>query len=409
MLENYMNDLIASRQGLSSACLAERGEKTEDNPFGFGLAKTVSPDEVVVLSLAGGGNAGANYRNYNGYLKHINEYVEEISAQVEQPVRSVVAVVDFGKYHSPAQARKLCMQSVKDSKKYKATLQSLPLISQQEYISPQYVKDIFNSIFLDRISTNNGTQRISGIEAAQNIRKVNIMTYCHGGYVALKLEDELKRKMTELGYKKSEQKNILKQLFVLSYAPDCPLGISQAQTISFSSATDYQTNHGLKIKDYLQYYEFGVAFFPDKMGNVFYCTQIDKCGIEGNPPPVYKCIDPNEWFTGLYQDKSDDTSYLGEHEFMGFRKYDNMSRSALQMRSYMRRIFKNALVHSCKQKEEAFTPLPSISRLAADDSAQRMHFFKIKLWGYRLWTDMQIQTKLMRKNFSQDVKKITLD
>lgn len=409
MLENYMNDLSASRQGLSAACLAERSEKTEDNPYGFDVAQAVTSDEVVVLVLTGEDCPGVNYSNYNGYLKRINEYVEEISAQAGQPVRSVVAVVDYGKYYSPVQARKLCMQRVKDNKKYKATLQSLPLISQQEYISPQYVKDIFNSIFLDRISTNNGTQRLSGTEAAQNIRKVNIMTHCHGGYVALMLEDELKRKMTELGYKKSEQKNILKQLFVLSYAPDCPLGVSQAQTISFSSATDYQTNHGLKIKDYLQYYEFGVAFFPDKRGNVFYCTQIDKRGIEGNPPPVYKSVDPDEWFDGIYQDKSDDTSYLGEHEFMGFRQYDNMSKAALQMRTYMRRIFKNALVHSCKQKEEAFTLLPSISRLAADDSAQRMHFFKIKLWGYRLWTDMQIQTKLMRKKFSQDVQKITLD
>ncbi len=409
MLEDYMNNLIASRQGLSSACLAERGEKSEDNPFGFELAKTITPNEVVVLSLTGEGNAGANYSNYNGHLKRINEYVEEISAEAGYPVRSVVAVVDYGKYHSPQQARQLCMQRVKDIKKYKAALQSLPLISQQEYISPQYVKDIFNNIFLERIAANNGTQRLSGTEAAQNIRKVIVMTHCHGGYVALKLEDELKRKMTELGYKKSEQKNILKQLLVLSYAPDCPLGISQAQTISFSSATDYQTNHGLKIKDYLQHYEFGVAFFPNRMGNVFYCTQIDKSGIEGNPQPVYKCVDPNEWFDRMYQDKSDETSRLGEHEFMGFRKYDNMSRGTLQMRTYMRRIFKNALVHSCKQKEEAFTPLPSISHLAADDNAQRKHFFRTKFLGYRLWTDMQIQTKLMRKKFSQDVITVTLD
>ena len=216
--------------------------------------------------------------------------------------------------------------------------------------------------------------------------------------------------MKELGYKKSEQEKIIKQLLVMSYAPDCPLGISQAQTITFSSAMDYETNHGSALKDYLQRYDFGIAYFPDKMGNVFYCTQIDKRGIEGNPPPVYRAIDPTEWFDGMHKDKSDDTDYLGEHEFPGFRKYDNMSNAALQMRTYMRRIFKNALVHSCKQKEEAFTPLPSIARLATNDTKlSRQVFFRAKLAGYHWWTHMQIQTKLLRRKFKQDIIMIDLD
>ena len=280
---------------------------------------------------------------------------------------------------------------------------------------PRYIQDIFDNVCLERISTNG--ERIDTTQAAQNIRKAIIIDHCHGGYVALKLEELMLQKMQELGYKKSEQEKILKQLLVISYAPDCPLGISKAQTITFSSATDYQTNHCLKIKDYLQYYEFGIAFFPNKMGNVFYCTQIDKYGIEGNPQRVLKAINPDEWFDRLYkansgddsEDKSDDTSYLGEHEFPGFRKYDNMSRAALQMRTYMRRIFKNALIHSCKQKEGEFTPLPSISHLAADNSSQRKVFFRAKLVGYKLWTDMQVQTKLLRRKFTSDAICVDMD
>lgn len=406
MLKEYIDNLKTSRNDKSLACLAERGIKTEDNPFGFDMAKPLHADDVVVLSLTG---EGKGLRNYNAHLKRVDEYVEELSLELGDAVRSVVAVVDYGKYHSPRMARDLLAKQFHSPKDYQCELQSLPLVSQQEYMCPQYVKDIFNAVFLDRISSDNGTKRLEAVKAAQNIRKVIVMTHCHGGYVALKLEEELKKKMTELGYDKKEQKNILKQLLVLSYAPDCPLGISAVQTISFSSANDYNTNHSKKIKDFLQYYDFGIAYFPDKLGNVFYCTQIDKRGIEGNPPPVYQCIDPDEWFNGMYKDTSEDTSYLDEHEFMGFRKFDNMSKGALQMRTYLRRIFKNALIHSLKQKKEAFTPLPSVARLAADDSFQRKVFFRAKLLGYKLWSDMQIATKLFGKKFTNDVQSVTLD
>lgn len=410
MIETYMNELKALRNGYSLACLAERGEKTESNPFGFDVARAITADEVAVVTLTGTGDAGVNYSNYNGYLKRINEFIEEISDEVKQPVRSVVAVVDFGKYYSPRVARDLQALQYSHHKKYEANLQSIPLSSQKEYMWPCYVQDIFEGLFLERISANE--KRIDATLAAQNIRKSIIIDHCHGGYVALKLEEIMTQKMTELGYKKGEQENILKQLLVISYAPDCPLGVSKAQNITFSSAMDYETNHGSELKDYLQQFDFGIAYFPDKMGNVFYCTQIDKSGIEGNPPPVYQAvaIDPDEWFKGLSQARPDDTKRLGEHQFPGFRKYDNMSKGALQMRTYMRRIFKNALLHSLKQKEEAFTPLPSIAKLATDDTKlSRLVFFRAKLAGYQFWTDMQIQTKLLRRKFKQDIKSVSLD
>lgn len=408
MIETHMNELRASRKGYSFTCLAERGKKTESNPFGFDIAQNITADEVVVLTLTGTGDAGIHYSNYNGYLKRINEFVEEISEEAKQPVRSVVAVVDFGNYYSPVTARNLLALQYAKPKEALAKLQPLPIIRQQEYKMPRYVQDIFDNVFSERISTNG--KRIDTVQAAQNLRKVIIIDHCHGGYVALKLEELMQQKMRELGYKKSDQEKILKQLLVMSYAPDCPLGVSKAQTITFSSAMDYETNHGSQLKDYLQRYDFGIAYFPDKMGNVFYCTQIDKRGIEGNPPPVYRAIDPDEWFNGMYKDTSDDTDYLGEHDFPGFRKYDNMSNGALQMRTYMRRIFKNALIHSLKQKTEDFTPLPSVAKLATNDTKlSRLVFFRAKLAGYHWWTDMQIKTKLLRQKFKQDIIKISLD
>lgn len=80
------------------------------------------------------------------------------------------------------------------------------------------------------------------------------------------------------------------------------------------------------------------------------------------------------------------------------------------MRTYMRRIFKNALLHALKQKEEDFTPLPSIAKLATDDTKlSRLVFFRAKLSGYRLWSNMQFQTKLLRRKFKQDFITVSLD
>ncbi len=411
MIEDYMQNLTATRNGLSAACLAERGEISATSPYGFDIAKPISCDEPVVICLTGEGSPGKNYKNYNGYLKRVDEYIQEISESLARPVRSVVAIIDYGKYHNPQSARTLDALRHQSARKYQKELQSLPCISRQEYAEPQYIADIFNAVFIDRIATNNGTQKLSAKHAACNIRKVQIITHCHGAYVALKLEEFLTKKMAELGYAKHEQEKILKQLLVLSYAPDCILGTSKAETVSFSSAMDYNSTHGGQLKDYLQQYDFGVAFFPNKMGNVFYCTQIDKRGIEGNPPPVLVSVDPDEWFKDFHKDKdtSDDTSHLGEHEFPGFRKYDNMSKGALQMMTYMRRIFKNALIHACKQKEEDFTPLPSISALAAENSSQHKVFLRAKYWGYRLWADMKIKTKFLHRNFVQPIKQIILD
>lgn len=409
MIEDYMTNLASAREGQSAACLAERGDVSPISPYGFDIAKPLSPDEVVVVCLTGEGKPGENYKNYNGYLKRVNEYIQDISDNLQHPIRSVVAVVDYGKYHRPENARKLATLKHLSNQEYLQEIQQLSLIEQQEYISPQYVSDIFNAVFINRIAKNNGTQKLDYLQAACNVRKAMLVTHCHGAYVAQKLEELLEKKMTDLGYKKHEQAKILQQLLILSYAPDCLLGTSKAQMISFSSAADYQTKHGGQLKDYLQNYDFGIAFFPDKMGNVFYCTQIDKRGIEGNPPPVLVAVNPDEWFKNLHKDTSDDTSHLGEHEFPGFRKYDNMSKGALQMRLYMRRIFKNGLIHACTQKEGQFTPLPSISSLATENSAQRQTFFLAKYWGYRLWTDMKIQTKLLHRNFVQHIDCITLD
>ncbi len=410
MIKEHMQNLENIRGGYSFACLAERGEKTESNPNGFDVAEAIAADDVVVLTLTGTGDAGADYRNYNGYLKRINEYIAEISGEVKQDVRSVVAITDFGEYYSPLAARKLQALQFSKPKEYDAQLQRLTRAERREYIMPQYIEDIFNSVFLERISTNNGTKRIDSTLAAQNTRKAIIIDHCHGGYVALKLEELMLTKMKELGYNKSEREKIMKQLLMISYAPDCPLGVSKAQMITFSSAMDLNTDHGSELKDYLQNYDFGIAYFPDRMGNVFYCSQIDKRGIEGNPPPVYRAIDPHEWLDGMHKDTSDDTDYIGEHDFPGFRKYDNMSNGALQMRTYMRRIFKNALIHSCKQKAEDFTPLPSVAKLATDGTKlSRQVFFRAKLVGYRLWTNWQIRTKLLRQKFKQDIIMVNMN
>ena len=56
--------------------------------------------------------------------------------------------------------------------------------------NPQYVDGLFEKAILPRISSLNGKEKLSVEEACKRIRKLNIVTHCHGAYVALKLEEK---------------------------------------------------------------------------------------------------------------------------------------------------------------------------------------------------------------------------
>lgn len=63
-------------------------------------------------------------------------------------------------------------------------------------------------------------EKIDILQAMKNMRNVNIMTYCGATQSALKMEECLVNRMTELGYSESEISKIQSQMCIIGYATD---------------------------------------------------------------------------------------------------------------------------------------------------------------------------------------------
>lgn len=109
--------------------------------------------------------------------------------------------------------------------------------SYSKMFDPKYIDDLFDKVLLRRICNNNGNRLPTDV-AKRRIRKLNIISHCHGAYVAMILSQRLVNKMQELGYSVKDIDIIQSQLLIVSLAPSCPLGVTKTRTISFMSAYD---------------------------------------------------------------------------------------------------------------------------------------------------------------------------
>lgn len=212
---------------MSSVKIGKRVDKTDENPHGWKYVDKIPYDEACVIYL--GGDGATNGKAANGYAKTIqNEILAPLN--IEIPVYSIE--YDFDK-HNRNYARKLDFLKHRtvllDSKADKKIREE----SAKEEYNPEYVDQLFEKVMLPRISLSNGRGRLSTEEACRRIRRLNVVAHCHGGFVALKLEDKMQKAMTELGYDAKERKQIQSQLLVVAHAPACALGVSKSQFVSF--------------------------------------------------------------------------------------------------------------------------------------------------------------------------------
>lgn len=391
-IKEYMAEQKAQRNGVSFAFLAERVPTSADSPYRINVARPLKRDETAVLMLCGSGGKGDNIRGYNGYLKQVADFVKQQPELQGKDVRVCTAVCNFGKYHNDRLARELQYFGKSDNNE---ALSSLSETEKAEILQPAYIRDIFNQAILPRISDCNGTARLPAEQARRYIRQLNVVTHCHGGYVAFQLEKMMADKMTELGYSNREQQSIFNQMLVVNYAPDFPQYQAKSQFVSFESAADSSNKYQTVFKEYLQMkkFDFALLRLPRRLGNIFLCTQIDKRGIEGNPPPVWerRVVSGDDLFISPV-DKTPDYAepeakkYLGEHDFLGFVPVDNMSRCACKMQMFANNVLKNAILNSLSQTEERQIPLPGIRQLAVENAGQRFDFAKAYLVGHGLLT-----------------------
>lgn len=398
---------IKERQGKSFALLAERVDKSAVAPYGINAAEIVSPEETMVLVLGGAGGRGVHLRGYNGYLKKTDDFIKTHPELSGKNVRVCVAVCYIGRFHNERLAREKLYHEYWQEQ---YSLDMMAKEQKEEILSPCYIKDIFEQAFLPRISRNGGKERLPAEQAARNIRRLNIVTHCHGAYVALRLEQMMLQKMAELGYLPAERKKVVRQLMVLNYAPDCPARMAESRFITIESAADDHNKYQTVLKEYLQMKlpDFGMLRLPERGGNVLMCTKIDKSGIEGNPKKIIvaRRIDEDDVFFSTPKsnaepvpDNETKEKVLGEHEFLGFKKASNMSKGAEELQIFANNILKNAVLNSLCQNDASAKALPTVKTLACDTSKQYAAFSRAYLKGWQLHTQCVFTNQKKLRDF----------
>lgn len=344
---------------MSSIEIGKRTDKTEDNPYGYVKVDSIPGDEVCVLCL--GGDGTTTDKAANGYAKIIkNEILDEIST--ETPVYSIKYDFDG---HNTSLARQIAnikhrtevLRSNADIEK------TLSKATDEEY-NPQYVNELFEKAILPRITLHNGKGKLSVDEACKRIRKLNIVTHCHGAYTVLKLEEKMQAAMKELGYSGQDRKKIQSQMLVIAQAPACPLGISKSEFISFKSAYDSFTLKNNFFDSYInsrvceergrlfaevskdkegieknKWFDLKACFFAKKQGNLFLIKRKYEWEEFDGPSPFETLEHNNAHFDGKYKTKH-----------------------GRLMDYYAKTILQNGIKNSLQQGDR-FVPLPPIEDL----------------------------------------------
>ena len=394
----------------SFAFFIERVAHGPNTPYGIDFAKKHCLEDVTIVVLPGTTSGKNALKEHNGLLKRVDDFVFQSHSFSKQNVHVCCAVCHYGNAFDSDVARKLLHLYYTENKTYQQYMEVMEEQSRQEYIMPQYVTDIFNEIFYPRLFDENN-QFLPFTKALNRIRKLIFVTFCHGAYTMIKLEESLSKQLSTSPYSPSQIENLLKSLVVLAYSPDCPLGLSQMQFISFASAADLTIKHDNGFIDYVHrglfVEDFGLCYLPKKYGNVFYCAQYSQNGVEGNPR-VLQRIDPEEWYENLHKDSAEEQKdlHISEHGFLGFIPHAKMSNAAIKMQQIGCRILKNAILNAISKDYKTL----STFELSASKIEDELIFLKAKIKGGILLLKKALWEKNpQRKSFASNVKIARID
>ena len=200
--------MAKSEEKLSNSTYKTRGVKTQENPYGW---YDFVPDvnKPCIFMLPGDGTSFDSVAN--SQLEKIVNLLEERGCEKE--VDTCIVVYDFGVkfYDNKQEARNLLMNKYNRGAKKDKSTNSQP---DSEIVNPEYIDDIFDRFFENRISNEKG-EKLPYDEACRRIRNLIIFAHCHGAYTFLKLEEKMQRRMRELGYSDNERLGIQKQDYIL--------------------------------------------------------------------------------------------------------------------------------------------------------------------------------------------------
>lgn len=333
---------------ISSSSIGQRVEKTADNPHGFKLVEDIKPDEPAVLIL--GGNSTNSNRSANGYLSPVEKLLK--TENLQDKVGLYAAIYDFGEIDDlnvtfqDGPARIKLMQDKHRKIKVKRPMN-------EDTLNPRYIDDLFDKVFLNRISDKDG-QRLSTEEACAKMRKLTVVAHCHGAYTLLKLEEKMKQKMAEIGYSPAECAKVQHELLCVAHAPYAPLGVSKSTMISFVSAKDFEVEHFNSFEHEVhalsQNNAVLMSYFPEKRGEFFLTPSMGK-DVE-------------------------------EHNFLG---YDLNQKRLSPEGKAMLKFAGNAVVNGVKNSLEGKTLPPVKEIVCGQDAEAKKLFNKLKENGAEMW------------------------
>lgn len=374
-IHEYADFMKQKSCGHGYAFLAERVPTSDESPHRIAVIKdAIAPQDAVVLALGGSGG-GANIIGHNWFVKYINNFIR--SNEKLNDARVCVAVCDMSEKYAGDIAR--TAYNIKKTHpgfwRFLEKVGKHPLTRMDaENYKPWVVRDIFKDVILPKVADKNGL-RFSTNEMLKNIRGITIIAYCAGGHTAMYLEEEIKSRMSEMGYTHQEIRMALSQIPVIGNAIDCPTNKSDLHFITFNSVAD---NHHESFSPEFQRYlfmmcrDFGLMHFKNKTSDNFVCTQISRVGIEGNPSvwhamPIEEYMEKQEEQNQESWQESKDDLY-NEHSFLGFVEKKGYSNGAKNLQ----KLFKNAVINATENSIEnshsaKFIPLPPIEDLVAPD------------------------------------------
>lgn len=255
----------------SSVSIGQRVKKDSESPFGWKKPAVFDAEETCVLFLGGDGTVSA--KGANGYLKSTEELlIRRGMGGIRDKIGLYSIVYDFGSFEDRGyifdrnDARTMLMQ------KYHRSVKPKNEHISPDTVNPRYIKQIFDRIFLPRLTDEKG-ERLAFPEARRRIRRLNIIAHCHGAYTFLKLEEMMQKKMKDLGYGKTESAAIQKQLLCTAIAPYCPLGVSKSTMISFCSAKDDEVSHHnhfqREVRKLAEENKLKLSYFSQEKGEFF--------------------------------------------------------------------------------------------------------------------------------------------
>ena len=248
------------------------------------------------------------------------------------------------------------------------TITSKNIFAYEKMFLHDEINALFEQTILPRITDKNG-KKLSVNTAAKNIRKMNFIAHCHGAYMVLRLYEKMTDKLTELGYSKTDIKQIQSQMLVVALNPACPLVKTNATIINFTSAYDTIVPRSQNwLNDFLNKYmsskqdwKLQPGFLAEKNGNVFYVKQRFELAPDGN------------------------ISY-NEHNNMHYY-HESLTSHGRIMMQLSRNIIMSGIRNSCAQTGGKLVPLPELNKLILDgknDAEIKKLFTQMKQNGAKL-------------------------